>query len=292
MKKPEEYLDVRRNQAASVIGGVIMLRTKSSTDCFSVVGVSKGLKLSMPIEACSLMSSVMISTEGMRTGRDEMIALTLKTPSIFDAAYSYMIRVTLKDGVEPYVHLDEYWVPLAPVHATNNGFLSVSIGDKYFCTDPKRIEKCRYVSDATILCEYVLGRISDEEVMAAAQEVVEEKSAREELSELRKELKEALSRLQDREDHVVELVHKLDDAKVELKNLQKNRDGVMDSYTDLRKVIEEIVSSYNNTFWNRTKSLSDIWKVLNNTASVHEYIDRERVINGDSWLVSKGIKIE
>jgi len=137
--------------------------------------------------------SFTIDASQLEDGRRGVIALAFYQKGIgqqnpYMAAHLIEIR---KKGEEPIVGLEHTFIPDPDrMGEVVRLFINVRIGDAVYTTNPKPAPGQRYVADPDLLCRYLVGQVDDEAITEAAEVAVEEASAREQLSAIRRVLQE------------------------------------------------------------------------------------------------------
>ncbi|MDD4900903.1 MAG: hypothetical protein PHS62_02195 [Patescibacteria group bacterium] len=116
------------------------------------------------------------------TGRSAIVALMVRNAekSPGDWNRSFFLKITWREG-KPWINLDEAWVSPAdrPGHASEWG-VTVQINDvtysSVFSDEKRQSPTRRFVRDGNLLCRYLIGDATTDEVQAAAQAFQEEQA--------------------------------------------------------------------------------------------------------------------
>lgn len=145
----------------------------------------------------------------------------------------FILHVQKQQGSGFRIDLENHWVPVPgrlgqALFDGGAACIQVAIGSDVYTTNPDRVGKSgyRYVPDANLLCRYLVGEATAEEVEAAASAHIEEQNAREQVPKLGQ-----LVRERDR---------KIADLQGELATMIRERDGHAETVARLQAGIKEL----------------------------------------------------
>lgn len=146
---------------------------------------------------------------------DGLVAVALHNEKAWDGG---VLAITANADGHAHTDPDRSWVPggKVMVHVERNGVFvtDVAYGMRFTTSKFDAKDEWTYVPDGNLLMRYVAGLVPLDEVRKAAQAQVEEKSARERLAEVERELpalRQAAERLEGIEDAVREFASALRD---------------------------------------------------------------------------------
>lgn len=198
----------------------------------------------------------------------------------------FFLSLENKDG-KVKVDLDDQWFPKAERlgNISDYGVVNVMIDDKWYTTDegykldPGKdqgsIKKGKiFVPDANLLCKYLIGNIDAQAVIDAAQEVTEEKSAREQIAELEKE-KKKLTDLLDAAEFVAKTANQaVEKALKELASKEAEVAELNSKLAEFEEAVGWVIANHNNMFGKRTASLDDIMVALKRYDVTRALVDK------------------
>lgn len=96
--------------------------------------------------------------------------------------YAWPIRITMK-GNKPWLGLGEELWACSPdrLGGVVDSHVEVNIDGQWYSSGSCYLVPKKHVPDASLICRYLVGKATKEDVLAAAHEVEEEQSAREQL---------------------------------------------------------------------------------------------------------------
>ncbi len=161
----------------------------------------------------SVLPGRFVSSFGLQLWGSEIgvVALSVCTKRFHDrkngAMFPFLLVIRPDGGDVVRIDLEEQWVPteFTQVHTYH---LEVQIGDEWFSSSksyPGITRHARHVPDANLLCRYLVGTATADEVRAAAEEAVAEASREKRIVELEAQVKQLEEIRRIMEEHIQEL---------------------------------------------------------------------------------------
>ncbi len=140
-----------------------------------------------------------------------VVALSVHTKRFGDKKYGssipFLLAIRSRQG-EAWLDLDEQWISPKPAYIYDGHWLEVKVGEERFSTCKpfeSNLRQVRYVADANLLCRYLVGAATADDVRAAAEETVAEVSRKERITELEAQVKRLEETRRSMEERIQEL---------------------------------------------------------------------------------------